>query len=214
MSKKLMIIVLLSWVLALAGCAGLIRQIDQGDRIVLSKDEALVFGKIIFIENNEEKIPYRFWRKPQPNLFQIESGKGLFWKTQADYDKDGAFYWIVPRGSYVITEFQFSYSFQPQVAFWVPTEGDAFYLGALRINATTRKMLAAIALKQVTGTIVADEFEEAKETFLARNPGLSLKIEKSLMVHDESIPVDSEYYEKQALWDLLYTIAMGLRPVR
>lgn len=201
--QRKFIVTLLIWILALSGCAT-IRVADPEKTVALSENEAVVFGKIIFIENNEEKIPYGFWgRKPWMRFFRIESEEFLRWGFEPAYEKDGSFYWIVPRGTYVIPDIRFGYVILPQIAFQVPLGADAFYLGTLKIDVETKQIIAAHFVKKINSITISDEFDKAKETFMGRNPDFSGKIEKSLLIHDKSIPVDKSLLTKRLLLDTL-----------
>src|SRR3972149_6495860 len=57
MLRKLIIILLLCF-LGLSGCASLVCQVGTGRTVAPSEGEALIFGKIVFIENNEEEKPF------------------------------------------------------------------------------------------------------------------------------------------------------------
>ena len=95
MRRKLTIIFFLAF-LAFSGCAPRlsIKEIKPGKTITLSESEALVFGKVVFIENGEEKVPYCWWRqKPIPSIFHIESEKHTRWWS---LEENGNFYWVVP----------------------------------------------------------------------------------------------------------------------
>ena len=91
------IITLLIGVLLLSGC-GTIKSVSPGTTVALTEKEAIVFGKVIFIENNQEKIPYSAWTtgKPRMSFLHIESGKYIDWGFDPIYEKDGSFYWIMP----------------------------------------------------------------------------------------------------------------------
>lgn len=208
--QRIFIIPLLIWFLSLYGCAT-IRVADPGKTIALSENEAVIFGKIIFIENNEEKIPYGFWgRKPLMRLFRIESEEFLRWGFEPAYEKDGSFYWIVPRGTYVIPDIRFGYVILPQIAFQVPLGADVFYLGTLKIDTETKQILGIHQVNKLNSITVTDEFDEAKKGFMTRNPDFKGKIEKSLMIHDSSIPIDISLYKQQKLLYILNAIGFGL----
>jgi len=198
MQGKFLVILLVCF-FALPGCAAWVRQVHPGKTIILSKNEALIFGKIIFIENNVVKTPYSFWtRKPSPTIFRLESKQYL---RGREVEKDGSFYWIVPKGTYIISEVQYAYPVLTQVAFQVPDSSDAVYLGTLTLDVETGNMLLFRYVKKVKSTTVVDDFDNAKKTLLIRNQDITGSIEKNLMVHDESIPLDWRLIDKETYWD-------------
>src|SRR3990172_1412150 len=203
MLRKLIIILLLCF-LGLSGCASLVRQVGTGRTIDLSEGEALIFGKIVFIENNEEKTPFSRWtRKPTPVFFQIESEKYI---KGREVERDGSFYWVVPVGTYIIPEIEYAYAVIPQVAFEIPVGANAVYLGTLTIDVETGSLGLSRRVKKIKNITVENEFDNARETLLIRNPGFTSGIEEGLMVHDESIPVDWQLIERGLLRDIILTI--------
>jgi hypothetical protein len=209
--KRKWIITLLIGILVVFGCAT-IRSVGPGKKVALAENEAIVFGKVIFIENNQEKIPYSMWTRPKPRMsfFRIESEKNIDWGFDPIYEKDGSFYWIMPTGTYIIPDIRFDYVILPQVAFQVPAGADAFYLGVLKIDAETKQIIARHYIKKLNNITVLDEFDRAKETFLIRHPNFNGRIEKNLMIHDPSIPIDRSSYTQQKLLNILNAIGLGL----
>ncbi len=200
MKTKLSILLLIG-LLGLGCCAARFTEVLPGKAVALSEGEALVFGKIIFTENNEEKVPYGLYsQRPFPVAFQVESGKNF---VAPEVEKDGSFYWIVPRGTYVLSSIKYNFSIPPQVAFQVPTEGGAIYLGTLMIDVEVKNLIAFRSLKKLNNITVMDEFEKAKETLAKRNPDFKIKVEKNLMIHDERIPVERSLYTQKSLSNIL-----------
>ena len=211
MQRKLTIIFLLTF-LAFCGCAPSlsIKEIRPGKEIYLSESEPLVFGKIAFIENGEEKVPYSFswWRqKPIPSIFHIESEK----QTRCwSLEENGNFYWVVPTGTYIIPNIEFGYIILPQVAFQVPLGADAFYLGTLRIDVEIKRVIGAYSLEKKNSITIIDEFDREKGLFIERNPYFAGKIERNLMIHDSSIPIDTRPITKRAILEILNAVGFGL----
>jgi hypothetical protein len=208
MKTKLSIIFFI-WLLALSGCAARLTEVGPGKAVVLSEREALIFGKIIFKENNEENVPYSLWsRRPFPVVFQVESEKYL---VGPEVENDGSFYWIVPRGTYILSSIKYNnYSLPPQVAFRVPFEASAIYLGTLVIDVEIKKLIAFRSAKKINSITIIDEFEKTKETLRNRNQYFTAKIEKNLMIHDERIPIERNLYTQKSLLDILK--AIGSQP--
>ena len=203
MKTKLSILLLIG-LLGLGCCAARFTEVFPGKAVALSESEALVFGKIIFTENNEEKVPYGLYsQRPFPVAFQIESEKNF---VGPEVEKDGSFYWIVPRGTYVVSSIKYNFSIPPQVAFQVPSEAGAIYLGTLVIDVEVRNLIAFRSVKKLNSITIMDEFEKAKETLKKRNPDFKTKIEKNLMLHDERIPIERSLYTQKSLSNILSTV--------
>ena len=209
MRRKLTILFFLAF-LVFSGCAPRlsIKEIKPGKTITLSEGEAFVFGKVVFIENGEEKAPYSWWRqKPIPSIFHIESEKQTRWWS---LEENGNFYWVVPRGTYIIPDIQFGYIILPQVAFQVPPGGDAFYLGTLKIDVEIKRVIGIQSLEKINSITIIDEFDREKELFIERSPYFSRKIARNLMIRDKSIPIDTRLRTKRAMLEILNTIGLGL----
>jgi len=189
-SRKSLIVLLLGFLLSACLPKTSLNRFRPGESFDSSKDEALVFGKIVIIENGKERPYSSFNTRPDASLFQLES-KEYF--VGPEVSEDGSFGWRIPRGTYIISEIYSSAHdtyFVPRMSFHVPFEGEVFYIGTLKIDIEIEKEWFRVNIKK-TNVTVEDESERAKEEFMQRNPNLSAKIEKSLAVHDGSIPVDS-----------------------
>lgn len=167
---------LVSW--GLTGCASRlsVKTVDPTETVEHLEKEALIFGKIIFRENGEEMVPYGIFRKPALTLLHIESGKQKVMTLQ----RDGAFYWMVPRGTYNIPDIGYDrcdYLIYPRVTFSIPPEGGAFYLGTLTIDMGIERFLFIRLSQEINSIEVIDEFDVAKRV-LTTPPA----IEKSLMI--------------------------------
>ncbi len=202
--KTKLSIILLVWLLPLSGCTTRLTEVLPGKAVALSESEAFTFGKIIFIENNEEKVPYSLWgRRPFPVVFEAKSERYF---VGPEVEKDGSFYWMVPRGTYILSSIKYHYSVPPQVAFQVPFEASAIYLGTLVIDVEIKKLIAFSSAKKIKKITIIDEFEKAKETLRNRNPDFMTKIGKNLMIHDERIPIERSSYTQKSLSDILNAI--------
>jgi hypothetical protein len=213
--RKLMqgksVILLALCFLALSACAPRFSQVGPGKPIELSESEALVFGKIMFIENGEEKVPYGAWtRKPFPTVFGVESEK---YYVAPEVEKDGSFYWKVPRGTYIISKVEYAYTVLPQVAFQAPPDAEAVYLGTLIIDVETKRIIAARHAEKINAISVVNEFDKAREALLSRNPGFPGRMEERLMVHDKSIPIDEGLLTRDLLRDIILILTAPPSPL-
>ncbi len=146
------------------------------------KGEAIIHGKIIVTEDGKETTPYGLIRRPSPTLFHAESGKYSWRGTK----KDGSFLWRVPAGSYVMPEIQFgAFTFlKPKAGFIADSGAGAHYLGTLRIEIRSGGFLKDPVVLRVT---ITDEMNSAPASSLSKAPA---RMEKALMVHDNTIPDD------------------------
>ena len=90
------------------------------------------------IDNGKEKGNYiSATEQLDIMLIRIEDEQALAVKRVRP---DGTFQWKVPRGTYLLTrlrwcEFRGWFPMQPQIAFQVGTDAEAYYLGTLLIDA-------------------------------------------------------------------------------
>lgn len=133
---------------ALAGCATLsepfgARSLEPGSTPTLSKDEVVIFGRILFIENGKRKAPYD-WGKP---IWQLTSPAPT---SDADGQparhrnfpflttrKDGVFAYLMPAGRYEMTDlapFYYTPLIDPALEFDASEPGKAYYLGDLEVD--------------------------------------------------------------------------------
>jgi hypothetical protein len=178
--------------LLVAGCADL-KSLAPGKPCHPGLAEALVFGKIVIVENGRTIVPYNLWTtRTVPILYRAQTRKQVAAVPQVQ--PDGSFYWLLPRGTYVIEEIQFGYSLTPHIAFQVPATGQAFYLGNLTIAAETSWFLRKnCANSQVS---VRDEFDQARGELPTRIPNVPAAPEKKLMIYSPAIP-PSVFWEDQ-----------------
>jgi len=112
MQRKL-IIILLIWILVLHGCAPSLstKKVDPGKTVSLLENEEVVFGKIMFVEKGELNP----WGVPVvPSLLHLESEK---YSSNLLLENDGSFFWIVPRGTYIISGISgYKFTILPQIA--------------------------------------------------------------------------------------------------
>lgn len=204
--QKSIIFLLLLFLLP-SGCAPQlnIKKVDPGKPLSLSENEAVVFGKVRFIEKGETNP----WGVPVVlTLFHVESEK---YNTYVLVEKDGSFFWIVPRGTYIISEIKgYEFTILPQIAFQAPLEADAYYLGTLIIDLETRKILAVRYIKKLNDIRVEDEFDKARDALMNRNPDFTGKVGKNQMIYDTSIPIDTSLYTQRKLLGILNAIGFGL----
>ena len=158
------------------------RPLEPGAPWALAPGEAFVFASILFVENGKPKYPYGLG-KP---MWFVEGLSGRW--PHLSTEKDGAFFYAVPAGSYEILRGAPVY-YTPFIClpyrFEAPQAGKAYYVGALRIELESTVMLGGLwgnYIDSVDYAEMLDLFDAAAAAFAARNPGAAaLPLEKALM---------------------------------
>ncbi len=182
---------------------------------IAEKDSLIVFGKIEWIENGEKKIFKEdglmgTWIKP--NLMNMEDET----KIQCDIGEKGEFVWSLPPGKYLMHKIHYrdswsgSYFIVPKVAFNVPKKGQVYYLGTLKSESQTKRDLIG-GLSGRTKFTVQDNYNQDVRSFKKKFGTSSKKIKKSLMIHDQRLPLTPETTAGyNTAMNLLNVIFMGM----
>ncbi len=166
-------------VLTLGGCASLseqfgARRIEPGETPILSRDEVVIFGRILFFENGKPKVPYA-WGRP---LWQLERlvqeadeadrlGRPIrlpFLSTR----KDAVFVYTIPAGQYQITHIEPFYYLpliDPALDFAAIEPGRAYYLGDLELEIEVSTWLGGMWGNYITrlkALAVSDRYLEVR----------------------------------------------------
>lgn len=196
--------------LFLNGCisASITKHIESSSDLDKSdKDHAIVFGQIEWIEDGEKKkVGKDIVLEPHMlNLDDESIAIGLL-------GEDGKFVWYLPAGTYfiktIVIEFR-SYNVLPKVAFRVPENGKAYYLGTLICDSTLKSGFLG-----VSGTFhykINDESDSEITSFQNQYNYPSDKIEISLMIHEPNLPDSVESaLERDRAVQIIYPILMGI----
>jgi hypothetical protein len=179
--------------LALAGCAGRMRESEPGKPLALSAETALVFGRTELSEGGRP-VALGGWSGPSAEaLFLRLDGGGEGEEASVSIGDDGRYYLTVPRGTYLLA--QVSRRLDPRAAFRVPKGDDAYYLGTLHLDVTSEPALVGRSYS-LKGVRVTDEFDEARQALMQRFPAFAGSVAKSLLVHSDEIPGAAEAREK------------------
>jgi hypothetical protein len=167
-----------------------VASLDPGENLGPSEDRAVVIGRIMQVEDGTEQDMRNPWYGP-PGLilFRVESRQVYVSATVAD--KDGNFYWLLPRGTYLMARYQYRVlPMAPRTAFQVPPGPGAVYVGTLRIEIDTVHgfLFLGRAQKGPERIAVLDEFEQARTALATRNPQVPQQVTKHLMVHSVLLP--------------------------
>lgn len=189
------------WALVLlSGCARVVLTgTDPGYGGSFLQRDALVGGRVVVAEDGRVKTPYGRFYRPKLTFFSVE-GDRLIRKEWPGVDSDGRFYWRASRGTFVLTDITLSERgilstvVQPQVVMRVPPGSDVVYAGTLVVNVVEGK---------AAGVTVVDDSGGFLKRFSADVPDFTGTVEKSLMVHDPSIPTDPALVTKRAIQELL-----------
>ena len=186
--------------LLFSGCGLRVAKISPGEELVAKDDKSIIFAKIVFVENGEEIESYNWRSRPCLIIYHIEKKKILIPEPRISPDNDRYLCLRLPTGTYVVTHMIFGYKVQPQIAFQVPSAKKVYYLGTLKVDASTGSYSSLLAVNNIE---VSDQYDEAKKVLANRNPGMANSLEKRLMVHDRSIPIDPHMHERDFIEGML-----------
>lgn len=196
----------------LGGCGfNIIRKADPAAVDTMSAATALVYGRINYVVDGDMKTPYGAfrpkWQAPVASVIQLESGD--VFHSPAVNDEDGSFFWALPPGSYVITRIGVgqiqddTFVSWPRVAFRVPRGGRAVYIGHLRLEGTsyTERFTRSNGKPgEYSGVryrfAVEDELDRMLAAGFTGSAGLAGKTTKSLMLHQENMPIGDRLVEE------------------
>jgi ankyrin repeat protein len=195
----------------------------------LSKKEAYVFGKILFIEEGKEFEPDGRLASADKGAvtFNIETGQlvnwmkikgGFFDAFKPSIDSDGVFCWKFPKGTYIIDRFIWQSTrdtIYPQLVFQVPYGTDAIYFGTVKITLKIRKSFPGTRyIDEMVSIKIEDELDTAKEIIKRHDPNFSGTIEKILMIHNKHIPINVKDQQKETILRILNALVLPLLQIK
>lgn len=199
------IVISVTLLFTLSGCASIVKQAPPGVVLPSTGDEVLVFGRIMWIQNGEIRESYS---DIPLSILRAEDMKN----GSIAVEKDGTFYALLPKGTYVIHEINWFDAWSglhwivPKVAFNTVGDRHIYYLGTLVVDLkATRDIRGGLRVKGFTIHIEDDE-DNALVAFRERYPNQAGEVFKALMIHDPSIPTDAASLERKRLLDLLFKI--------
>jgi hypothetical protein len=210
MQRKFILITLI-FLLVLPGCAPRInvKKAPPGTTVLSSGEDVLIFGGIRWIENGKNKKRTIILR-----VLRAEDSK----TGTIRVEKDGRFFTLLPRGTYIIHRFDWfdpwdgQHWIVPKVAFQVADSQHSYYLGVLVVNISAKRdIIGGLWVKGVT-SYIEDEEDEAMEAFRKRYSDQEVKVAKALMIHDPSIPRMTDLESQRLLLDVLRSLHFGLIP--
>lgn len=204
--------VLLFLLLAVSGCqtAPNIKDLGQLQQTDLQQHKSLVFGRITWVENGEEKTTGSglFTFSLSPQLVRIEDKT----RIKAEIDETGHFTWALEKGIYVINRIGYrdpwsgNYVLVPKVAFKVPETGRVYCIGNLRIDHTPKRDLIGGMSGKVKFS-VAGCYDSDFQTFQERFARQKSEIQVALMAHDARLP---QTLDTTAEFGLAFQILNGI----
>ncbi len=198
------------------GCASLDGQAPRGTTASSLGNDALVYGRIRWIENGEERDSYKHsygWNISPMYLRTEDMHEG-----QLGVESDGTFIWKLPRGRYIFHQIYWfdswdgQHRFTPKVAFQIPEGANTFCLGTLVIDLIgKRDIIGGLRVKNIDIGI-KDDCKLLANEFRLSYPDPDLQHARSLMIFNEQIPDRPEALEnRDRTNDFLRAILPGLR---
>ena len=176
--------------LVVSGCASLpetrhARPTPPDEPVVLKQGEVLVFGRLLFTENGQSKVPYGLG-KP---LWQLESPKPVSESAPPttkrtilpflSTDAEGFFAYVIPAGQYEIAHLEplgYTPLLRPGLEFDAREPGRAYYLGDIEVDFDAWSWLGGLwgnYISRITRVEVVDRFDTTRDALtqrLARDP--------------------------------------------
>lgn len=181
-------------------------------------EEVLVFGRIRWIQNGEERTDYQsgYGWNIRPQYYRLEDGQ----HGTLGVAEDGTFTWQLPRGTYLAYQLKWFDSWDGwhrlplRLAFQAPQAHQAYCVGTLIVKLQAKRDLIGGLWIKDWNLELEDSCAEDQLWFAARYANLTLPLEKSLLVYDPDIPDTIQALEKKDdLADTLRAIYPLFMPV-
>lgn len=215
--KKQFILISLIFLFLLPGCMGIVKEAPQDTLLAPSGEDVLVFGRIRWIQNGEERESYSstFGWNISLQVLRAEDMK----TGTIRVEKDGTFFALLPTGTYIIHRLDWRDPWDgphwlvPKVAFKIAEDRQSYYLGTLVVDIRTKRDIIGGLWVKGFGVSIEDEEEGAMEAFRKRYTAQKVEVAKALMVHDPSIPRIAEQENQRLLLDILGSLQFGIMPM-
>lgn len=204
-------VVLLCVIALVTGCGGIPLKVMPPDTTASSLgDKVLVYGRLRWIENGEERSTYKSllgWNI-NPMFVRIDDMD----RGSLSVDKDGKFVWKVARGTYILHQIHWfdtsdgPHTLSPKVAFNIPTGSNTYCLGALVVDLRVKRDLIGGIWNKGWDIYIEDDCESMASEFRSRYTDPGLTLDKSLMIHNQYIPDMSHWKERQRSLDIMRII--------
>jgi hypothetical protein len=193
-----------------------VKRVVPGVPLELSGEEALVFGRIRWIENSKERETYHStpgWKISLKIIRADDMRRGTI-----KVEKDGRFSALIGKGTYVIHRLDWLDPWDgpqwivPRVAFRIPENAKAYYIGTLVTEIETMREPMGGLRVEGTKMSVADEGAEALRALLKQHPD-AMDFARTLMVHDKRIPRIDALETERFMTDRLRSLHFGITPM-
>ena len=225
MTVKLFLL-LAAVLVALTGCAstslvepiGTINSAPTGITNAELNKDILVFGRIRWIQNGEERNDYysaygwNIW----PKYFRVEDeSNGIL-----GVNNDGRFAWQLPKGTYIAYHLRWFDSWDGlhrlplRLAFQVPEPQKAYCIGTIIVNLTAKRDLIGGLWIKGWDIDLDDSCEQDSKWFQQHYSNLTMPIETTPLVYDPDIPDNIQGLErKENMADFIRAIYPLFLPV-
>lgn len=176
--------------LVVSGCASLpetrlARPALPDEPVVLQQDEILVFGRLVFTENGQSRVPYGLgkplWQleTPKPESGSAPSTAKRTILPFLSTDAEGYFAYVIPAGQYEIAHAGprgYTPLLRPGLEFDAREPGRAYYLGDIEVDFDAWSWLGGLwgnYISRITRVEVVDRFDATRGVLtqrLARDP--------------------------------------------
>jgi hypothetical protein len=179
----------------LAGCMT-VEVPRPGEALHLDKDHVLVYGRMTASDHGRPIVP-----KPPPifeavsgvddprvrlSLFHVENGEKAVFPEVAD---DGTFWWILPRGTYLVFHTPpgpFEHN-EVLAAFQTPPDADAVCVGTLALEVQGDPGTGGFVPYLVSNVDTLDDYDANGTALLARHPDFAGRLAIAAMVADPDL---------------------------
>ena len=196
-------------VVALTGCAstslvepiGTINSAPQNITNAELNKDVLVFGRILWIQNGEERNDYystygwNIW----PKYFRVEDESN----GTLGVDNDGRFAWQLSKGTYIAYHLRWFDSWDGlhrlplRLAFQVSESQKAYCIGTIIVNLTARRDVIGGLWIKGWDIDLDDSCEQDSIWFQQHYSNLTITIETTPLVYDPDIPDNIQGLERK-----------------
>ena len=208
MTAKLLLVITL-FTTILIGCQSIslidpIGTITTAPQSITATDlnnETLVFGRIRWIQNNEERTDYKsaYGWNIWPQYYRIEDEEnGTLGVTE-----NGYFTWRLPKGTYIAYQLKWFDSWDGlhrlplRLAFQAPEAQKAYCVGTIIVDLQAKRDLIGGLWIENWKLELDDTCDHDLKWFQERHVNIDIPIEKSLLIYNTEIPENIQGLEKK-----------------